>query len=173
MAILTDMDMMGFSAGQGWPAGPLVLGVPWQPAGHLIRTAANLAVSLDRHLICAFVDPASYLTEWGPLGSRTADSLDPAADDESPFPPGDVQHRIEAVLGPPGDQWSFRPLHGDVPQALGRLAENAGASLIIVGGPRTGVLARIDRLLGGSVSSVLARTQRRPVLVVPGSWSTS
>ena len=169
IAILTDMEMMGFSADHEWPAGPLVLGVTWQPEGHLIRTAANLAESLDRHLICAFVDPASYLTEWGPQGSRTADSLDPAADDESQFPPGDVQRRIEAILGPPGEQWSFRPLHGDVPQALGRLAENAGASLIIVGGPRTGVLARIDRLLEGSVSSSLARIQRRPVLVVPGS----
>ena len=169
IVILTDMDKMGFSAGQEWRAGPLVLGVPWQPAGQLIRTAAGLAAELDRHLICAFVDPASYLTEWGPPGSRTADSLDPAADDESPFPPVEVQRRIEAVLGPPGDHWSFRPLHGDVPQALGRLAENAGASLIIVGGPRTGVLARIDRLLEGSVSSTLTRAQRLPVLVVPGS----
>jgi hypothetical protein len=30
----------------------------------MIRTAAFLAASLEEHLICAFVDPASYLTEW-------------------------------------------------------------------------------------------------------------
>lgn len=66
MAILTDMDMMGFNAGQGCPAGPLVMGVPWQPVGRLMHAPPNMAVSLDRHLICAFVGPAGYLTEWGP-----------------------------------------------------------------------------------------------------------
>jgi hypothetical protein len=151
----------------GLPPGPVVLGVEWQPPNHLVQTGASLAAGLDRHLICAFVDPASYLTEWGPEGSRTADSLDPAADDESQFPSGNVEQRLEAILGPPGEEWSFRPLNGDVCQSLGRLAESVGASMIIVGGPKPGVLARIDRLLEGSVPSCLVQTQRRPVLVVP------
>lgn len=160
-------DSLGYTSAGNWPDGPLVLGVTWQPSERLARMAAGLAASLGLHLICAFVDPASYLTEWDPSGSRTAASLDPAASDEARFPSGHVLQSLETILGPPGAEWSFRVLNGDVSQALGRLADSAGASLLIVGGPRAGVLARMDRLLEGSVSASLTRTQPRPVLVVP------
>ena len=159
----------GFTSEESWPEGPLVLGVTWQPSERLARIASGLAASLGVHLVCAFVDPASYLTEWNPVGSRTAVSLDPAANDEAQFPSGHVLRSLEALLGPPGAGWSFRVLNGDVSQALARLAESTGASLLIVGGPRAGVLARVDRILEGSVSVALARTQPRPVLVVPGA----
>ena len=56
------------AAGKDWPDGPVVLGVAWEPSGHLIRAGARLAARLDAHLICAYVDPASYLTEWEPAG---------------------------------------------------------------------------------------------------------
>jgi nucleotide-binding universal stress UspA family protein len=114
------------------------------------------------------VDPASYLTEWEAPGFRAADSLDPAVDDEAQFPSGRVLKRLELLLGPPGTEWSFRVLNGDVSQALDRVAMSTGASLLIVGGHRAGVLARMERLFEGSVSASLARTQTRPVLVVPG-----
>jgi nucleotide-binding universal stress UspA family protein len=164
------MDTPDFpgSPAESWPDGPVVLGTGWDVSEHLVRTAAGLAAGLGLHLICAFVDPASYLTEWEPDGSRAAASLDPAANDEADFPSGQVLQSLEAFLGPPGAEWSFRVLNGDVSQALSRLAGSTGASLLIVGGPRAGVLARMDRLLEGSVSAVLARTQTRPVLVVPG-----
>ena len=51
-------------SGEGRLDGPIVLGVGWNFSEHLIRTAAELAAALGQHLICAFVDPASYLTEW-------------------------------------------------------------------------------------------------------------
>ncbi|QCB96804.1 universal stress protein [Arthrobacter sp. PAMC25564] len=151
-----------------WPDGPVVLGAGWDISEHLVRTAVVLATGLGLHLICAFVDPAGYLTEWEPARSRTAASLDPAPNEEAPFPPGQVLQRLEAFLGPPGAEWTFRALNGDVALALGRLAESTGASLLIVGGQRPGVLARIDRFLERSVSAALTRTQTRPVLVVPG-----
>lgn len=160
-------EFFEFASDEGWPDGPVVVGVGWEFPERLARTAAALAAILDLHLVCAFVDPASYLIEWGPPGSRTGVSLDPGPNDEALFPSGQVLRRLEDILGPPGAEWSFRVLNGDVSRALGRLAGSTGASLLIVGGPRAGVLARIDRFLEGSVSASLSRAQPRPVLVVP------
>lgn len=149
-----------------WHEGPLILGVAWDFPHHLIRTAADLADVLQVHLICAFVDPASYLTEWEP-GWSTALSLEPAHNAEAQYPSKQVLRRLANILGEPGQQWSFRVLNGDVPQALGRLATSTGTSLMILGGPRPGSIARMERLVEGSVSASLIRTQRWPVLVVP------
>lgn len=153
-----------------WQGGPVVLGTAWDFPEHLARTAAGLAAGLGLHLVCAFVDPASYLTEWEPAESRTAASLDPAVNPEAAFPAQHVLARLESILGPPGRDWSFRVLNGDVAQALARMATNADAPLLIVGGPRPGSVARVGRLLEGSVSSALIRAQTAPVLVVP--WRT-
>ncbi|MEJ1178510.1 MULTISPECIES: universal stress protein [unclassified Pseudarthrobacter] len=153
----------------GWPEGPLVLGVGWNFPKHLVRSAAELAGALGLHLVCAFVDPASYLTEWEPEGQLTALSLDPNVNEETDYPANQLQGKLEMLLGQPGETWSFRVLNGDVPKALSRLAENTGASLIIVGADRPGSLAWVDRLLEGSVSAFLARHQQRPVLIVPDS----
>ena len=154
---------------EGWPEGPIVLGVGWNFPEPLIRAAAGLAAALELHLICAFVDPASYLTEWEPEGQRTALSLDPNVNEEADYPASQLQRKLELLLGQPGDTWSFRVLNGDVPKALSRLAENTGASLIVVGGDKPWSVAWVDRLLEGSVSAFLARHQQRPVLVVPDS----
>ena len=154
-------------ADEGWPDGPIVLGVGWRFSEHLVRTAADLAGALGLHLVCAFVDPASYLTEWEPDGTRAALSLDPVINEEADFPAGQLLRSLEAVLGRPGETWSFRVLNGDVAKALARLAESVGASLLIVGAGRPGVLAWVDRLLEGSVSASLIGCQDRPVLIIP------
>ena len=152
-----------------WPDGPIVLGVGWTFPEHLIRTAATLAAALGQHLVCAFVDPASYLTEWEPEGQRTALSLDPIVNEEADFPSGQLRRNLESILGQPGEAWSFRVLNGDVPKALNRLAENTDASVLVVGADRPGPLARLDRFLEGSVSASLIRSQQRPVLIVPSN----
>jgi nucleotide-binding universal stress UspA family protein len=151
----------------GWPDGPIVLGVGWLPSDHVVRAAAELAATLERHLVCAFVDPASYLTEWEPERQRTALSLEPAINEETDFPAILLQRHVETLLGKPGEAWSFRVLAGGVAKALSRLAESTGASLLVVGADRTGSLAWADRLLEGSVSGSLTRTQHCPVLIVP------
>ncbi|UZX01417.1 universal stress protein [Arthrobacter sp. CDRTa11] len=152
---------------EDWPAGPVLIGVEWDFSEPLIRTAAALAVALEEHLICGFVDPAGYLTEWAPVNQRTALSLDPTINEEAEFPSEQLQLRLEEILGKPGEAWSFRVLNGDVAKALSRLADNAGASLLVVGTGRPGPMARLDRVLEGSVSAALLRRQHRPVLVVP------
>jgi nucleotide-binding universal stress UspA family protein len=147
--------------------GPIILGVEWNFSEHLVRTAASLAASLKEHLICAFVDPASYLTEWAPVHQRTALSLDPTINEEAEFPSEQLQQKLEAILGRPGQTWSFRVLNGDVCKALSRLADNASASLLVVGAGGPGSLAWMDRILEGSVSATLIHHQQRPVLIVP------
>jgi nucleotide-binding universal stress UspA family protein len=150
-----------------WSEGPVVLGVPWRPSARLVRAGADLAVMMGEHLVCAFVDPASYLTEWEPPESRLGLSLDPVSAREAAFPPTNVLDELRDILGPPGREWSFRLLNGDVAPALGRLAESTGASMLVVGGQRPGRLAGMARLLEGSVSNSLIRSQHRPVLVLP------
>lgn len=164
---LDSPEFLELTSGHMWPDGPVVLGVGWDFSLRLVRMAAGLAVDLGRHLVCAYVDPAGYLAEWEPSATRAASTLDPAPNDEAHFPSGQVLRRLEDVLGPPGDEWTFRVLNGDVAQALIRLSDSADASFVVVGGQRPGVLAGMDRILGGSVSGVLTRSCRRPVLIVP------
>ena len=152
---------------EDWPDGPIILGVEWHFSEYLVRTAEALAAALKVHLVCAFVDPASYLIEWEPVNQRAALSLDPSINEEAEFPSGQLQAKLEAILGKPGDAWSFRVLNGDVPKALNRLAENTHAALLVVGAGRTGTLAWLERTLEGSVPEALAHRQQRPVLVVP------
>lgn len=151
----------------GWPDGPIVLGVSWGFPELLVRRAADFAADLGLHLVCAFVDPASYLTEWEAEELRTAHSMDPAVNEEADFPAGQLLLSLEAILGLPGEGWSFRVLNGDIAPALGRLAESAGASMFIVGCRRSGVIAWLDRLIEGPVYAALLRQQRLPVLIIP------
>ena len=165
------MDPAGYvrppAAGSEWLPGPVVLGVAWEPPEYLVQSGAILAARLEAHLICAYVDPASYLTEWEPAISRTGASLDPASNNETDFPSGYVRDALQAILGPPGEEWSFRVLNGAVAHALGRLAASTDASLLIVGGQRPGRLHAVERLLEGSVGADLAGLQHRPVLLIP------
>jgi nucleotide-binding universal stress UspA family protein len=154
-----------------WPDGPIILGVDWNFSEHLIRTAEALASALKVHLICAFVDPASYLIEWAPVNQRVALSLDPSVNEEAEFPSRHLQSKLEAILGKSGDTWSFRVLNGDVPKALNRLAANTDATLLVVGAGRPGTLGWLDRTLEGSVPAALAHQQQRPVLIVPEGGS--
>jgi hypothetical protein len=92
-----DTPVFPGSPAERWPEGPVVCAVAWHFSEHQVRTAAGLAASLGLHLVCAFVDPASYLTEWDPIGARTAGSMDPAGSDEAQFPSGYVLRGLEAV----------------------------------------------------------------------------
>lgn len=147
--------------------GPVVFGVPWACPAPLVRAAARFARSVDAHLVCAYVDPAGYLAEWDPGRSRHALSLEPAHNVEALFPATEVKEGLVLCLGPPGAEWSFRVLGGTVAPALARLAASTGASLLLVGGPRPGVLARLQRVLEGAVPDALLRIQDRPVLIIP------
>lgn len=105
-------DASGFDADDYRVPGPLVLGVPWLVPPSLVHAAAELSGVLDVPLVCAFVDPASYLTEWEESRVLAGASLDPAVNEESAYPSETVRSQIEGILGPGRSGWSFRVLTG-------------------------------------------------------------
>jgi len=78
-----------------------------------------------------------------------------------------LRERLQEALDGSGLRWSFVTLAGDPARALGRLAESADASVIVVGTRERGLGARFEELLVGSVAVHLTHRQHRPVLVVP------
>ena len=147
---------------------PLVVGVlPGQSPG-VLQTAAALAGHLDVPLICAFVDELSYLVEWDPARSAHRLSLHPEADNaEINAVTQELRSAIGTACGGPGINWTLRILAGDPARALGRLAADTGAAMIIVGTPEPGLGHRISAALNGSVAAWLSHHQERPILIVP------
>ncbi|MGX9899304.1 universal stress protein [Arthrobacter sp. SA17] len=147
---------------------PLVVGVLPGQHPEVLSTAAALAGNLDAHLICSYVDEASYLVEWDPSRSAHRLSLHPDADDaELRSVTEELQTRVAAACEDKGITWSLRILAGDPARALGRLAAEAQASMIIVGTSERGLVHRISEVLNGSVAAWLSHHQDHPVLVVP------
>jgi nucleotide-binding universal stress UspA family protein len=147
---------------------PLVVGVVPGQYPEVLRTAASLADGLSAPLICAYVDEASYLVEWDPARSAHRLSLHPDADDADIR---GVTQELRSVAAAACDHlevtWALRTLAGDPARALGRLAAEAGAAMIIVGTPERGLGHRISEALNGSVAAWLSHHQTRPILIVP------
>ncbi len=114
---------------------PLVVGVLPDQHVEVLQTARTLAEQMGVPLVCAYVDEASYLVEWDPPSRETHRmSLHPEKDDEDVAAVrGDLGKAIaEAMDGGTAD-WTLRLLAGDPARALGRLASDIDASMIIVG----------------------------------------
>ena len=148
-------------------AGPVLMGVvPGQPLA-VVHRAADLAHSLNVELICAYVDVTTYLAEE-PDGRTEALPIDPdGVDDDIEGISAGIAERLQDALDGSGVRWRFVTLSGDPARALGRLAESADASIIVVGTRERGLGARFEELLVGSVAVHLTHRQHRPVLVVP------
>ena len=147
---------------------PLVVGILPGQHPEVLTTAADLAAKLDAHLICSYVDEASYLVDWDPSRSAHRLSLHPDADDaEIRSVAEDLQTAVAAACEDKGITWTLRILAGDPARALGRLATEAHASMIIVGTSERGLVHRISEVLNGSVAAWLSHHQEHPVLVVP------
>lgn len=147
---------------------PLVVGVLPDQHVEVLQTARTLAEQLGVPLVCAYVDEASYLVEWDPARETHRMSLHPEKDDEDVAA---VRSDLGKLIGEAMDggsaDWTLRLLAGDPARALGRLAEDIHASMIIVGTPEPGLGHRISEALNGSVAAWLSHHQRRPVLIVP------
>ncbi|MET3919448.1 universal stress protein [Arthrobacter sp. UYEF20] len=147
---------------------PLLLGVLPGQYPEVLQTAASLADALSAPLICAYVDEASYLVEWDPARSAHRLSLHPDADDADIRA---VTQELRSVVGAACDKlgvnWALRTLAGDPARALGRLAAEAGAAMIIVGTPERGLGHRLSAALNGSVAAWLSHHQEHPILIVP------
>ena len=152
------------------PSGPppLVVGVLPGQSHEVLQTAASLASKLSAPLICAHVDEASYLVEWDPARSAHRLSLHPETDNaEIRAVTQELRKSIGLACDAQGIQWTLRTLAGDPARALGRLAAEVGAAMIIVGTPEPGLGHRISAALNGSVAAWLSHHQDHPILIVP------
>jgi nucleotide-binding universal stress UspA family protein len=147
---------------------PLLVGVVPGQHPEVLQTAAALAQKLSAPLLCAYVDEASYLVEWDPSRSAHRLSLHPDKDDDDIRSlTNDLKTAIGSAVRSTSPEWTLRTLAGDPARALGRLAAEVNAPMIIVGTPERGFGHRITELLNGSVAAWLTHHQSRPVLVVP------
>ena len=147
---------------------PLVVGVLPGQSPEVLHAAASLAARLGATLICAHVDEASYLVEWDPARSAHRLSLHPDTDNaEIRAVTQELRNSIGAACDGLGIHWTLRTLAGDPARALGRLAAEVGATMIIVGTPEPGLGHRISAALNGSVAAWLSHHQDHPILIVP------
>jgi Universal stress protein family len=147
---------------------PLVVGVLPGQHPEVLQTAASLAKRLAAPMICAYVDEASYLVEWDPARSSHRLSRHPDADDTRIRATTQELHSvIEARCAGLGVDWTLRTLAGDPARAIGRLATDANALMIVVGTPERGLGHRISAALNGSVAAWLSHHQEHPILIVP------
>src|SRR6476619_859358 len=113
---------------------PLVVGVVPGQHPEVLQVAASLAKTLGAPMICAYVDEASYLVEWDPARSAHRLSLHPDADDARiKETTQELRSVIEARSASLGIDWTLRTLAGDPARAIGRLAADANAFMIVVG----------------------------------------
>ena len=149
---------------------PLVVGVVPGQHPEVLQMAASLAKTLGAPMICAYVDEASYLVEWDPARSAHRLSLHPDADDARiKETTQELRSVIQARSASLGIDWTLRTLAGDPARAIGRLAGDANACMIVVGTPERGIGHRISAALNGSVAAWLSHHQDRPILIVPAA----
>lgn len=153
--------------------GAVIVGVHPDQSVAVVQEAARMADALDRPLVCAYVTEDSYLTEWDRAEVRDQASLHPvdvASEEENLAL--ELAAAIGAALASLNDDgvhppWTLRILAGDPAKALGRLAEELDARLLVVGTRGRGVERALEEWLGGSVAAHLTHDQVRPVVVVP------
>ncbi|MCU6479687.1 universal stress protein [Arthrobacter sp. A2-55] len=148
---------------------PVIAGIiPGQNPAVWTR-ALELAESLSAPLIAAFVDPASYLIEWAPGNEVLPISLDPVLDpdDDTAIAAARLKESLGDVAADYSTTWAMRIIGGDPALALGRLAQTVGASTIVIGARRPGIMAKVDELVSGSLMHRLLTTQPVPVLGIP------
>jgi len=146
----------------------ILVGVfPGQP-DNVVREAARLAARLGCALVCAHADDSGYMVQAMMDGTVSSLSFDPDLPelDTPEFDPELAEH-LAGLLEGSGIRWSTREVSGEPALALGQLADELGASLIVVGTRRPGVRGGLQEFFTGSMAANLAHRQHRPVVVVP------
>ncbi|MCH6471415.1 universal stress protein [Sinomonas terrae] len=147
--------------------GPVVAGVTPGQSLAVIHRAADLARSLGVRLVCVHADP-STVQEREADGRISVLPIDPdAVDDDAARVRAELFHGLRDQLEGTGLEWHFTAVSGEPAKVLGAFAEEAGASLIVVGTRERGIGTRFEELIGGSVATHLAHGQNRPVVIVP------
>jgi nucleotide-binding universal stress UspA family protein len=146
----------------------IVVGVTAKQPPAVISAAVRFAEKFDAVLVCANVDPGSYVVTEHPDGSIEALPIDPDAPEQNSRPfDSELAGRIRTVAEQAGVQVEFRQLAGEIAHALGRLGDVVQAEMIVVGTRHRGVWSGLQEFLGGSVAAHLAHRQHRPVVVIP------
>lgn len=150
------------------PRGPVIVGViPGQPR-EVLTQSVMFAQALGTRLVCAWVDPSSYLGPAEPDGTRELVPLDPDVyESTTEQAGGELEAELRQQLDTEQVDWTFKTLAGDPARSIAALASRRAASLIVVGTREPGFGARLEELLSGSVAVHLAQHQRCPVLVIP------
>lgn len=117
--------------------------------------AASLASRLDARLHVVHVVEGADL------------AVDPDADDVETGAAGQVRSAATAALAGFGGAWEFYRRHGDPAAVLAQIAEETDAAMIVLGAPRRGPVAIMERLLGESVAAAEMHAAVRPVVLVP------
>ncbi|SEA82156.1 universal stress protein [Leifsonia sp. 21MFCrub1.1] len=156
--------------------GAVIVGVHRGQDRAVLDEAARLAVEFGRPLLCAYISEDSYLTEWDP-SDVAQESLHPT---EVGAGEGEAVLALSAAIGSALDEkperpssWALRLLAGDPAKALGRLAAEVDARIIVVGTHRRGFSHTLENWLAGSVGAHLMHDQTVPVVVVPVSKDRS
>jgi len=151
----------------------VVVGVVEHQKEVVMTEAARLAARFGVPLVCAFVDVRRFVTGRHEDGTVTSVPIDPDLSEveADPFDP-ELADRIHASIARSlgaGTELPviFRQLAGDPADALGALAEQLDAELIVVGSRHPGLMSGVRGFFAGSVAVRLAHRQHRPVVVVP------
>ena len=153
------------------PGAPtLVVGVLPHQSPTVVHRAASLAHTMRASLVCVWADPARSFVAEEPDGTLVTTPLDP---DHADSQDGDgvaetaLSEQLAADLGGVEVPWRFVYTVGEASRALARVAQEAGAVLIVIGSRRPGIGGWMNHLIGGSTAGRLAHTQPVPVTIVP------
>lgn len=134
----------------------IVVGFDQHPAGRAaLAFGARLAVQLGAPLHVVHVVDSSDLL---------VDSDGPEVESSSA---GLMQSEIATLMEGSAAEWEFHSRHGNTALQIARIADEHDAEMIVLGGPKRGPMALVERLLKESVSAAAVRLSRRPVVLVP------
>jgi nucleotide-binding universal stress UspA family protein len=146
----------------------IVVGVFSGQPSDVLEQAARFAHQFNADLVCGYVDATRRVAEERPDGTILSLPTDPDLVDlrEEMVDPK-LEGDIARVLDGQDVKWMVRALAGDPAEALGHLADQLDALLIIVGTRKAGIRRSLHEFFDGSVGARLAHRQHRPVVIIP------
>ncbi|WP_024793718.1 universal stress protein [Tomitella biformata] len=138
----------------------------------------NLVVGYDRHpasrSALAFAADLAGRLDAGLHVVHVVDDedvpVDPDSDDLEAATAGRAEWAraaADAQLAEFAGAWTYYSRHGRPAVVLAQIATDTDAAMIVLGVPRKGLMAMMERLLGESVSAAEVRLAGRPVVLVP------
>lgn len=146
--------------------GAVVVGLIPGQNPRVVQEAARFAKLFCTSVVVASVDMPRYATFEDPTG-MTASIAPEVLQAASQADVEAIELEVSEALTGAGVQWALKRLHGEPSRAIGELAEQLDANLIVVGTRRPGLGETLREFFNGSVAARLAHKQPRSVLVVP------